>query len=167
MTSPPDPCSPGSEGSTTGSNVPAGDTPSSARSTPTGDPFWKPTGPTYPSTETSAEWEEEDLLTSVFSAEDSPAKTCPSPASAADSKGSAQASSISSPDWQTSLFQIEDGSSSRTYPDFFPPTADGISPSFSRRWPTSGFTTSPGECWTADTSECPSGGGVPISLHDV
>jgi hypothetical protein len=39
--------------------------------------------------------------------------------------------------------------------------------SYSRRWPTSGFTTSPTEFWTADTSECPSGGGEYSSLPDV
>jgi hypothetical protein len=32
---------------------------------------------------------------------------------------------------------------------------------------TSGFTTSPGECWIAATSECPSDGGVSSSLPDV
>jgi hypothetical protein len=65
------------------------------------------------------------------------------------------------------LFGQEDGSSLRTYPDFFHQTTDEISESFSRRWPKSGFTTSLGECWTADTSECPSGGGEFSSLPDV
>ena len=60
-----------------------------------------------------------------------------------------------------------DGSSLRTYPDYFPPTVAEISPSYSRRWPSSGFTTSPGECWTADTSECPSDGAASSSLPDV
>jgi hypothetical protein len=55
----------------------------------------------------------------------------------------------------------------RTFPDFFPPTVDEISPSFSRRWPSSGSMTSPGECWTHDTSECPSEGAVSSSLPDV
>jgi hypothetical protein len=32
---------------------------------------------------------------------------------------------------------------------------------------TSGFTTSPGECWTVGTSEFPSGGGESSSLPDV
>ena len=98
----------------------------------------------------------------------SPAKTSALPAAAPDSKPENDpASSSSSPDVQTSLFQPEGGSWSRTYPDFFPPSVAEISRSFSRRWPSSGFTTSPGECWTADTSECPSGGGVSSSLADV
>jgi hypothetical protein len=81
--------------------------------------------------------------------------------------GEARPSSSSSHGSQTSLFQPEGTSSSRTFPDYFPAKADEISPSFSRRWPSSGFTTSPGECWTADTSECPSGGGVSSCLADV
>ena len=48
-----------------------------------------------------------------------------------------------------------------------PPT-----PAPSSRWSamssaTSGFTTSPGECWTAVTSECPRGGGASSSSPDV
>lgn len=68
---------------------------------------------------------------------------------------------------QTLFSDQEDGCSLRTYPDYFPPMEDATSPSYSRRWPTSGFTTSPGECWTADTSECPNGGGAYSSLPDV
>jgi hypothetical protein len=98
----------------------------------------------------------------------SPAKTSQSPDAAPDSpEANDRPSSSSSPAVQTSLFQPEGGSSSRTYPDYFPATTDEISPSYSRRWPSSGFTTSPGECWTADTSECPNGGGVSSSLADV
>jgi hypothetical protein len=55
----------------------------------------------------------------------------------------------------------------RTSPACSVPPADEISPSWSARWATSGFTISPGECWTADTSECPSEGGACSSLADV
>jgi site-specific DNA-cytosine methylase len=103
----------------------------------------------------------------IFSAEDSPAKTSPSLADERDSKESAPPSSSSSQGSQMTFSGAEDGSSLRTYPDSFPPTVDEISPSYSRRWPSSGFTTSPGECWTADTSECPSEGAVSSSLPDA
>ena len=66
-----------------------------------------------------------------------------------------------------SLFDPEDGSSLRTSPACSVPTMDEISPSFCVRWATSGFTTSPGECWTAVTSECPSDGDASSSLADV
>ena len=105
------------------------------------------------------------VLTSY--AEDSPAKTSPSPENAQDLTGNDQDCSSRQPESLTLFSETEDGSSLRMYPDFFPQTVDEISPSFSRRWPTSGFMTSPGECWTADTSECPSGGGVFSSLPDV
>ena len=98
---------------------------------------------------------------------DSPAKTSPSPADGEDSTASDPASSSSSPESLTLFSPMEDGCSLRTYPDSFPPTAAEISPSYSRRWASSGFTTSPGECWTADTSECPSGAGASSSLADV
>ncbi len=104
----------------------------------------------------------------IFSAVASPVRTSVSPDAAQDSKPeNAAPSSSSSCGSQMSLFSPAAGSSLRTFPDFFPAKTDEISPSFSRRWPTSGFTTSPGECWTADTSECPSGGGVSSSLADV
>jgi site-specific DNA-cytosine methylase len=77
------------------------------------------------------------------------------------------ASSSSSPASPANLFDPEGSSSSRTFPDSFPATVDEISPSFSRRWPSSGFTTAPGECWTADSSEFPNDGGVSTSLPDV
>lgn len=105
--------------------------------------------------------------TLTSSAEDSPAKTSASPGSEPDSKAPAPASSTSSHDSPMNLFGQEDSSSSRTYPDSFPATVAEISPSFSRRWPSSGFTTSPGECWTADSSESPSDGGVCLFLLDV
>ena len=103
----------------------------------------------------------------ISSAEGSPAKTSPSPADAPDSPGNAPASSSTSHGSPMSLFSPEGMSSLRTYPDFFPATVDEISPSYSRRWPSSGFTTSPGECWTADTSECPNAGAGSSSLADV
>lgn len=68
---------------------------------------------------------------------------------------------------QTLFSATQDGSSLRTYPDSFPAMEELTSGSYSRRWPTSGFTTSLGELWTADTSECPSGGGEYSSLPDV
>jgi hypothetical protein len=101
----------------------------------------------------------------ICSVEASPAKTSPSRADGRDSQANAQDCSSSSHESPT-LFS-PNGSSLRTFPDFFPPTVEGISPSYSRRWPSSGFTTSPGECWTADTSECPKGGGAFSSLPDV
>lgn len=105
------------------------------------------------------------ILTS--SAEDSPAKTSPSPANEQGSTANAPVSSSKQPESLTLFSDPEDGCSLRMFPDFFPQTVEGISESFSRRWPTSGFTTSPGECWTADTSECPSDGGEFSSLPDV
>lgn len=106
------------------------------------------------------------ILTS--SAVDSPAKTSQSPADEQASSTVPDPPSSSSSHESPTLFSpMEAGSSLRTFPDFFPPTVDEISPSYSRRWPNSGFTTSPGECWTADTSECPSEGAVSSSLPDV
>lgn len=106
---------------------------------------------------------------STYSAEASRdrAKTYPSPESEQDSPATEADCSSSSCESLTLFSTPEDGSSLRTFPDYFPQTVDEISPSFSRRWPTSGFTTSLGECWTADTSECPNGGGEFSSLPDV
>lgn len=95
------------------------------------------------------------------------AKTCQSPANEKDSMVNDQSCSTKQPESLTLFSATEDGSSLRMYPDSFPQTVDETSVPFSRRWPNSGFTTSPGECWTADTSECPSGGGVFSSLPDV
>lgn len=103
----------------------------------------------------------------IYSQAGSRAKTSPSPGTGPDSTAQGPACSTSSPGSQGSLFAPEDGFSLRTYPDSFPPTAAEISPSFSRRWPNSGSMTSPGECWTHDTSECPNGGGPSSSLRDV
>ena len=94
-------------------------------------------------------------------------RTSVSPDAVPDSPASDPACSSSSPGLPMTLFGTEDGSSLRTFPDFFPQTPDAISLSYSRRWPTSGFTTSLGECWTADTSECPSDGDASSSLADV
>jgi hypothetical protein len=104
------------------------------------------------------------LISSVAA---SPAKTSASPDDEPDSPANAADSSMSSPESLTLFSPLADGSSLRTYPDYFPAKADEISPSYSRRWPTSGFTTSPGECWTADTSESPNAGAVSTSLRDV
>ena len=103
----------------------------------------------------------------ISSAAVSPVRTSPSPESAQDSRAPAPVSSTSSCESQTSLFGPEGMSSLRTYPDSFHLSMAEISPSFSRRWPTSGFWTGPGECWTAVTSECHSEGGASSSLRDV
>src|ERR1017187_1486715 len=95
------------------------------------------------------------------------ARIFPSPGSEPDSPAPAPASSTSSCESQTSLFGPEGMSSLRTSPDSFHLSMGEISPSFSRRWPTSGFWTGPGECWTAVTSECHSEGGASSSLRDV
>ncbi len=106
--------------------------------------------------------------TLISSAEVSPAKTSALPGGERDSKPESAAASSSSVPASLTLFSpMADGSCLRTFPDFFPATVAEISLSYSRRWPTSGFTTSPGECWTADTSECPNAGGVSSSLRDV
>jgi hypothetical protein len=105
------------------------------------------------------------VLTSSLEA--SPAKTSPSPAQEPDSLASDQPSSSTSPESPQLFSVLGDGCSLRTWTDSFPQTVDEISPSFSRRWPSSGFTISPGECSTADTSECPSGGDASSSLPDV
>jgi hypothetical protein len=87
----------------------------------------------------------------LFSAADSPARTCPSPDDAQDSPGNDQDSSMSSPGSQT-LFD-PDGYSSRTYPDCSPRMAVGTSESLLERWPTSG-TAWPGGFSTHVSSEC-------------
>ena len=108
----------------------------------------------------------------ISSAGAPPAKTSASLADEPDSsRVSAQACSSSSPGSPMSLFGQEDGCCLRTFPDYFPALEeleqDETSQSYSRRWPTSGFTTSPGECWTAAISECPNGGDASTSLPDV
>ena len=103
----------------------------------------------------------------ISSAEDSPAKTSQSPENEKDSRVNDQDCSSRQPESLTLFSDQEDGCSLKTYPDSFHPTEAEISESFSRRWPSSGFMTSPTEFWTADTSECPSGGGVFSSLPDV
>ena len=118
-------------------------------------------------TRTSGGGTKAPAIVSNSSAADSRARTCQSPENAPDLTGNDPASSSKQPESLTLFSDPEGGSSLRTFPDFFPATAAGISESFSRRWPTSGFTTSPGECWTADTSECPKGGGEFSSLPGV
>jgi hypothetical protein len=104
---------------------------------------------------------------SISSAADSHAKTYPlqDDEPALPEKGAA--SSMKQPASQQSLFQQEDGCLLRTSPACSVPTTAEISPLWSVRWATSGFTTSPGECWTADTSECPSEGAAFSSLPAV
>lgn len=118
----------------------------------------------------------------MFSVEASRAKTGVSLDADEESKGSDQACSLSLPGSPMSLFDLEDGCCLRTSPGFSlpahvrdaqsakrflstiaEPTSSWCSPSS----PTSGFTTSRGECWTAVTSECPSGGDASTSLQDV
>ena len=107
------------------------------------------------------------IFQSTSSAEASRAKTSQSPGNAPDSQASDPDSSLRQPESLTLFSDTADGFSLRMFPDSFPQTADEISPSYSRRWPTSGFTTSPGECWTVDSSECHSDGGAFSSLPDV
>lgn len=103
----------------------------------------------------------------ISSAEDSPARTSPTQDAEQVSPASDLPSSSTSPESPQLFSAMGAGSSLRTYPDSFPQTVDEISPSYSRRWASSGFTTSPGECWIADTSECPSVDGASSSLPDV
>jgi hypothetical protein len=100
-------------------------------------------------------------------AEASRVKTCPSPESEPALLGKDQDCFMKPHESQTLFSDQGDGSSLRTYPDYLAPMEELTSGSYSRRWPTSGFTTSPTEFWTADTSECPSGGGEYSSLPDV
>lgn len=124
------------------------------------------------------------VLTS--SSEESPVRTGQSPASEPDLEEPDPASSSSSHESLTLFSPAEDGFFLRMFPASSPPVlalpasdegksvaafyqriAEQTSQSsevFSHR---SGFTTSPGECWIVDTSECPSGGGVSSSLPDV
>jgi 5-methylcytosine-specific restriction endonuclease McrA len=95
------------------------------------------------------------------------AKTSQSQESEPALPGKEVASSMKQHESQTLFSGMEGGSSLRTYPDFLAPMEELTSGSYSRRWPASGFTTSPGELWTADTSECHSGGGEYSSLPDV
>ena len=103
----------------------------------------------------------------ISSAEGSPAKTSQLPENEPDSRANAPACSTKPSESLTLFSTPEDGFSLRMYPDSFPQTVGEISESFSRRWPTAGFTTSPGECWTADTSESHSEGGAFSSLPDA
>lgn len=154
-----------SEGLTSDLNEP--DTGSSPNAKPTKRPEQSSgdTGPTSRSTRTSAPTSRPRKPTS--SAADSRAKTCQLLGNGPDSQANAPACSSRQPESLTLFSETADGFSLRMYPDSFPQTADEISESFSRRWPTSGFTTLPGECWTADTSESPNEGGAFSSLPDV
>lgn len=111
--------------------------------------------------------------TLISSAEDSPAKTSQLPESEPDLPGLEAGFSTKQSESLTLFSETEDGFLLRMYPDSFPQTVAEISESFSRRWPTSGFTTSPGECWTADSSpavadpQSPNGEGGYSSLPDA
>lgn len=141
--------------------------------------LYDPSRTLMPDGEIMENWKEQDVANSLMSPsgtksplltsslEDSPAKTSASLDAAAASRVSDPSSSSRQPGSLTLFSEPEAGFSLRTFPDFFPPTVDEISPSYSRRWPSSGFTTSPGECWIADTSECPNEGAVSSSLPDV
>lgn len=105
------------------------------------------------------------VLTSCVEA--SPAKTSPLQVSEPDSQESEVDSSLRQPESLTLFSETEAGFSLRMFPDSFPHKAEEISESFLRRFANSGFWTELGECWTADTSECRSDGGVSSSLPDV
>jgi hypothetical protein len=185
-------CSQGSAASTSDSNGP--DTRSCSSANPTGgdDESSRTDSPECPATPMSETWgatftgndwslernlsppmragaDRQNTMPLTFSVAASPAKTSLSPADEPGSctRADAPTCSSSSRGSQMSLYSPAGMSSLRTFPDFFPRTTEGISPSFSRRWPSSGFTTSPGECWTADTSESPSDAAGFSSLADV
>lgn len=109
--------------------------------------------------------------TSSSSLEDSRAKISASLDGGLGWRGRDQGCSMSSVESQTNASPAEDGSSSRTYLDSSPHleriARERISESHSGTWANSGFTTSHGEYWTADTSECPNDGGGYSSLPDV
>lgn len=104
---------------------------------------------------------------STSSAGDSPVRTSRKQASEPALRESDLDSSSTSPGSQTSSFDPGAGFSSRMWRTYSPVKTDEISPSLSLRWGNSGFTTSPGDCWTLATSEWPSGGGESSSLRDV
>lgn len=160
-----------SAASTSAWSEPGIESSSSARSTPIDDEFSPDTGQTSLGSEMSGGCTAMRSPESNCSAEDFPVRTSPSPSQSPEAGAGSterdQACSSSSPGLLTLFSPMEAGCCLRTFPDSFPQTVAEISPSYSRRWPTSGFTTAPGECWTADTSECPSGGDASTSLLDV
>jgi hypothetical protein len=115
--------------------------------------------PGYSTNETQALHKGQTPAVFTSSQADSRAKTSQLPESEPASPEKDQDSSMKPPESLTLFSETEDGSSLRMFPDSFPATEALTSGSFSRRWPSSGFTTLPGELWTADTSECHSGGG--------
>lgn len=187
-----DRCSPGSEDSISALSGPGSSSPSKRNWLSSDVPCLPATGPESPDTPTSdtllfvsnqrREIREMDVapalsatrggftqepFLSTGSPEVPPARTSASPADGEVLRADDPGCSSSSQGSPMSLFDQEDGSSLRTSPACFLPTVDEISESFSARWATSGFTISPGECWTAVTSECPSAGGASSSLQDV
>lgn len=154
-----------SEGLTSDLNGPDTQSPSNAKPMPSAAKSSEGIGPKSRSTKTL-------LLATrpnppTYFAEDSPAKTSQLPESEPDLQANDQDSSSRQPESLTLFSGTEAGFSLRMFPDYFPHKAEEISESFSRRFGNSGFWTEPGECWTVDTSECPSDGGVSSSLPDV
>lgn len=179
-----------SEGLTSDLNGPDTQSPSNAKPMPSAEKSSEGIGPKSQSTKTFKAWDSLNhaaspevptmgqntgmatgragvIFQSTSYAEDSPAKTSPLQANELDSRESEVDSSTKPPESLTLFSATEAGFSLRMFPDSFPHKTEEISESFSRRWPNSGFMTSPGECWTVDTSECRSDGGVSSSLPDV
>lgn len=129
---------------------------------PLNDERWEESG-THPTL--TADATTQNVL--ISSLEVPRAKTSALPANERASMAKSLDSSLSLLASQMSLYGQEDGSSLRTSPACSLPSVEVISRSFSVHWATSGFTTSPGECWTAVTSECPSGGDASSLLRDV
>lgn len=154
-----------SEGLTSDSNGPDTQSPSNAKPMPSAEKSSEGIGPKSQSTKTLLLATRPNPQT--YFAEGSPAKTSPLPESEPDSQANDQDSSSRQPESLTLFSGTEAGFSLRMFPDFFPHKAEEISESFSRRFGNSGFWTEPGECWTVDTSECRSDGGVSSSLPDV
>jgi hypothetical protein len=166
-----DPSSAESAASTSDSNEPDSMSSPNARKTRGDDESSRPTGPESRAPKTfgvSENQRAEVLLTDyahqltcgggkpgqgyalIFSAEDSPAKTSPSPENEPDSTVTSPACSSSSPGSQLSF--SHDGSWSRTFQGFSPlPTAETL-PSFCQRWSTSGMASRGGHL-TLDFSE--------------
>jgi hypothetical protein len=131
-------------------------------------PSWLLTGRTYPDTTTcvpSTGAHGAGELTSYVAA--SRAKTYPSLESAPDLPANKAGCSTTSPALQMTLLAKADSFYSKTSRVFSPRTVGEISPSFSGRWPNSGFTTRLGECWIAVTSESHNDGAACSSLGGV
>jgi hypothetical protein len=149
-------------------SAPATPSPSKSSPTPIAATCSNGTGQASPDTTTYAlSTGSHGADASTFSLAASPAKTYPWRANGQDSPEQNPGSFSSSPESQMMLLDTAVLFYSKTSVDSCPVIAAEISPSFSRRWPNSGFTMSPGEFSTANTSECPNGGGASSSLADV